>query len=98
MPDENCKQLIQHMPFFGAMIKHTSPLIGELIIKFLPGIIVAALALYTGSQILEHDMKILQADNEKMHKKIDEIDQRINSIQIDIAVLRTSNLHTAPVK
>lgn len=91
MPDENCRQLLDYIPFIGLMAGRTemaTPLSTRLFETAIMSAVAGGFATYVGVEVLKADINSIKASIEKVDAKVDQVDSKIERVRSDLYVPR----------
>lgn len=89
MPDENCRQLIDYIPFLGLISGKTpmaTPLTTRLVETAIMSAVAGAFATYVGVEVLRSDINYIKASISEVKQKVDEVDNKVERVRSDLYV------------
>lgn len=90
MPDESCRQLIEYIPFLGAIISGknhmATPLTTRLVETAIMSAVAGAFATYIGVEVLKSDINYIKASITEVKQKVDEVDNKVERVRADLYV------------
>lgn len=93
MPDDNCRHLIEYIPFLGLISGKTqmaTPLTTRLVETAIMSAVAGAFATYVGVEIIKTDINGIKVTIDKIEDKIDQVDNKIERVRSDLYVPRGS--------
>lgn len=91
MPDEKCKAFFEHIPLIGLVVQHSPPFLNKLFSTLSGPIIIAAIGVYTTTEILKHDMQSMQSNINNISTRMENVENKVSDIYIKVEVIERSN-------
>ena len=91
MPDDNCRHLLDYIPFLGLISGKSqmdAPLTTRLVETAVMSAVAGAFATYVGVEILKNDINTIKTTIDKIEDKIDAVDLKIERVRSDLYVPR----------
>lgn len=91
MPDDNCRHLLDYIPFVGLMAGRSqmaTPLSTRLFETAVMSAVAGAFATYVGVEVLKTDINSIKESINKVDAKIEQVDNKIERVRSDLYVPR----------
>ncbi len=96
MPDENCRQLIDYIPFIGLAIGNRSmstPLITRLSETIIMSVIAGGFAMYISVETIKTELTQLKLMIHSLESKVDAVDHKVEKVRADLYVPIGKGVH-----
>lgn len=91
MPDDNCRHLLDYIPFFGLIASKTqmaTPLTTRLVETAIMSAVAGAFATYVGVEVIKNDINVIKVSIDKVDAKVDQVDNKLERVRSDLYVPR----------
>lgn len=89
MPDENCRHLLDYIPFMGLVAGRphmATPLTTRLFETAIMSAVAGAFATYIGVEVLKSDIQYIKQSISEVKQKVDEVDNKVERVRSDLYV------------
>jgi outer membrane murein-binding lipoprotein Lpp len=91
MPDDNCRHLLEYIPFLGLMTGKTqmaTPLTTRLVETAIMSAVAGGFAVYVGVEVLKSDINYIKASIQEVNLKVDKLENNLDRVKSDLYVPR----------
>lgn len=91
MPDDNCRQLLDYIPFLGLIsgkAPMATPLTTRLFETAIMSAVAGAFATYVGVEIIKVEINSLKTNIQKVEDKVEQVDHKLERVRSDLYVPR----------
>lgn len=89
MPDENCRTLVDYIPFIGLAIGKSTmsaPLITRLTETIVMSMVAGGFAMYVAVETIKTELNQLKLMLHKVEQKVDSVDVKVEKVRSDLYV------------